>query len=173
MSGELSILKAPKGATHVRKHKARGLGSGNGKTAGRGSKGQKARKSGNVRPGFEGGQMPMQRRFPKRGFKSLFGKEMVEVTIRDLNRFESGAVVDWTALKQAGLAKRRGYGVKVIGAGELKAKLEVHCSRVSEGAKKIIEAAGGTVKLIADRSSWVRQDTREKRRAAKRKPKAG
>lgn len=167
MSGELSRLQAPKGATHRAKHKGRGPASGNGKTAGRGMKGQKARKSGHVRPGFEGGSMPLQRRLPKRGFKNIFAKRFAEVRIVHLNRFEDGAVIDLGALRAAGLAKGRCDGVKIIGAGELSVRVDVRVNRISAGAKALIEAKGGKVELIPDREKWVRPNSRAARRAGK------
>lgn len=167
MADELSRLKPSEGATHRAKHKGRGMGSGDGKTAGRGQKGQKARKSGGTRPGFEGGAMPLQRRLPKRGFKNLFRKVFVEVRISHLDRFEDGATVDWDSLRNIGLAKGRADGVKVIGNGELKKKLTVKVHRISAGAKNIIEQAGGTVELIPDKKKWVRDNSRGARRQAK------
>ncbi len=165
MSGELSRLSPPKGANRRGKHKGRGMASGNGKTAGRGMKGQKARKSGGVRPGFEGGSMPLQRRLPKRGFRNPFSKAFAEVRIAHLNGFDDGAVVDWTALRAIGLAKGTADGIKVIGSGQLTKKLTVKTHRISKGAQAIIEGAGGTVELIPDRAKWVRTNSR----AAKRK----
>lgn len=167
MSGELSVLRAPKGATHRAKHKGRGMGSGNGKTAGRGMKGQKARKSGNVRRGFEGGQMPMQRRLPKRGFVNLFAKEFAEVRVDMLNRFEDGSTVDLAALQGVGLAKGRSDGAKLIGNSGLERKLVVKVARITKGAQAAIEAKGGSVELIPDQEKWVRTDTRKMRRADK------
>ncbi|MBK8014154.1 MAG: 50S ribosomal protein L15 [Deltaproteobacteria bacterium] len=167
MSGELSRLKPPAGANRERKHKGRGIASGNGKTAGRGMKGQAARKSGQVRPGFEGGQMPMQRRLPKRGFKNIHGKEFAEVRVLHLNRFEDGAVVDVAALKEAGLAKKLADGIKVIGNAAVERKLTVRVHRISKGAREQIEAKGGTVELIPDRKKFVRPDSRKARRDAK------
>ena len=167
MADELSRLRPAEGATHRRKHKGRGLGSGDGKTAGRGQKGQKARKSGGTPPGFEGGAMPLQRRLPKRGFKNIFSKVFAEVNIVQLRRFEDGAIVDWEALRAIGLAKGRASGVKVIGNGELSKKLTVKVHRISAGAKAIIENAGGTVELIPDKKKWVRTDSRPARRQAK------
>ena len=128
MAGELSNLQAPEGANRRSKHKGRGIGSGNGKTAGRGVKGQKARKSGNVRPGFEGGSMPLQRRLPKRGFSNHFEKDFAEVRVVHLNRFPEGTVVDEAMLKEAGLAKGRIEGVKIIGHPNLAATLPADAS---------------------------------------------
>lgn len=158
MTGELSRLKAPAGATKKRKHKGRGIASGNGKLAGRGMKGQKARKSGGVRAGFEGGQMPMQRRLPKRGFKNIFAKKYAEVTVGMLNRFDDGSVVDVAILKEAHLVHGHSPdGVKLIGNDELSKKLTVKVNRITAGARSAIEGAGGTVELIPDRPKWNRK----------------
>lgn len=166
MAGELSRLKPADGAVKKSKHKGRGMASGNGKTAGRGQKGQKARKSGGTRPGFEGGSMPLQRRLPKRGFKNIFSKNFAEVRISHLERFDDGATVDWETLRAKGLAKSgHAIGVKVIGNGELTKKLTVKVHRISAGAKAIVEKAGGTVELIPDREKWTRPDSREARRS--------
>lgn len=168
MSGELSKLQPPAGATHRAKHKGRGPGSGNGKTAGRGMKGQKARKSGHVRLGFEGGSMPLQRRLPKRGFTNIFAKRFAEVRIDHLNRFPEGSLVDRAALEEVGLAKGRYDGVKIIGNDALEVRVDVKVNRISKGARALIEAKGGTVELIPDREKWARPDTRAARRAAKK-----
>lgn len=167
MAGELSRLTPPAGATHRAKHKGRGIGSGNGKTSGRGMKGQKARKSGNVRPGFEGNAMPLQRRLPKRGFYNPFAKNFGEVRVAHLNRFAEGTTVDEAVLREAGLAKGRIDGVKIIGNAEVKVRLDVKVSRISAGAREAIEKAGGTVDLIPDRPRWERPDSRKARRAGK------
>jgi large subunit ribosomal protein L15 len=169
MSGELSKLTPAKGANRPRKVKGRGIGTGLGKTSGRGMKGQKARKSGHVRVGFEGGQMPIQRRIPKRGFKSLFGFTWAEVKVTDLNRFPAGTVVDAAALKTEGLAKRRADGVKIIGIGELKVRVDVKVNRITAGARGVIEKKGGKVELIADRAPWKRPDSRKAKRVSKQK----
>lgn len=167
MAGELSRLSSPAGANRRAKHKGRGIGSGNGKTAGRGHKGQKARKSGNVRAGFEGGSMPLQRRLPKRGFYNPFAKNFAEVRVSHLNRFAEGSVVDESMLREAGLAKGRSDGVKLIGKGDLSIRVSVKVSRISAGAREVIEGAGGSVELIADRVKWTRIDSRAARRAGK------
>jgi large subunit ribosomal protein L15 len=167
MAGELSNLQAPEGANRRSKHKGRGIGSGNGKTAGRGVKGQKARKSGNVRPGFEGGSMPLQRRLPKRGFYNHFENNFAEVRVMHLNRFPEGTVVDEALLKEAGLAKGSNDGVKIIGKGALNVRVDVKVNRISEGARGVIEGAGGKVELIADRPKWQRKDSRKALRGAK------
>ena len=127
--------------------RGRGHGSGNGKTAGKGHKGQKAR-SGAPRPGFEGGQMPLYRRLPKRGFKNRNSKEIVSVNLSALDRFEDGAVVDIEALLDAGIIKKTLDGVKILGNGELSKKLTVKANAFSEGAKAKIEAAGGSAEVI-------------------------
>lgn len=167
MAGELSRLTPPAGATHRAKHKGRGIASGNGKTAGRGHKGQKARKSGHVRPGFEGNAMPLQRRLPKRGFYNPFAKNFGEVRVVHLNRFEDGSAVDESTLREAGLVHGQLDGVKVIGKGELSVRLNVKVSRISAGAREVIEKAGGTVELVEDKPKWQRPDSRKARRAGK------
>ncbi len=169
MSGELSKLRPPKGANRPRRIRSRGIAAGLGKTGGRGGKGQTARKSGQVRRGFEGGQMPLQRRLPKRGFKNPFTLNWAEVRVEDLNRFEPGAHVDWAAMRAKGLAKGQWDGVKILGNGEIKVAVNVTVNRISKSAKEKIEKAGGQVSLIADQKKWVREDTRAKKRAAKRK----
>lgn len=126
----------------------RGAGSGNGKTAGKGHKGQNARSGGGVRPGFEGGQMPLQRRVPKRGFTNIFAKEIAAINVSDLNRFEDGAVVDAKAIVDAGLLKNTLDGVKILGRGEITKKLTVNVSAFSESAKSKIEAAGGKAEVV-------------------------
>ncbi len=170
MSGELGRLVAPKGANRGPKIKGRGTSSGLGKTSGRGHKGQKARKSGHVRIGFEGGQMPMQRRLPKRGFRNIFAKRFIEVRVVQLNRFEAGTLVDFALLKKAGLAKGVADGVKIIGKGALDRKLEVKVQRISKGARDVIEACGGSVELIPDRPKWQREDSRKAQRVGKQAP---
>ena len=130
------------------KRKGRGAGTGNGKTAGRGHKGQNARSGGGVRPGFEGGQMPIYRRLPKRGFNNIFAKKYTEINVSALNKFEDGTVVDATLLKEAGVISKILDGVVVLGRGEITKKLTVKAARVTEGAAKKIEAAGGKVEVI-------------------------
>ncbi|MCI8650040.1 MAG: 50S ribosomal protein L15 [Anaerotruncus sp.] len=127
--------------------KGRGHGSGNGKTAGKGHKGQKARSGGGVRPGFEGGQMPLQRRVPKRGFNNIFGTHYAVINVSDLEQFEDGSVVDTQALVEAGLVKKLLDGVKVLGNGELTKKLTVNCAAFSASAKEKIEKAGGKAEV--------------------------
>ena len=127
--------------------RGRGHGSGNGKTAGKGHKGQKAR-SGATRPGFEGGQMPLYRRLPKRGFKNRNTKDIIAINVDVLNRFEDGAEVTLESLLASGAVSRLGDGVKILGNGELTEKLTVKVSAVSESANAKIEAEGGTVEVI-------------------------
>ena len=132
------------GSTHVGKRKGRG----NGKTAGRGHKGQKARSGGGVRIGFEGGQMPLARRIPKRGFHNIFAKPLESVNVSALEKFEDGAVVDAKALLDAGILSKCTYGVKILGNGEITKKLTVKASAFSESAKAKIEAAGGKAEVV-------------------------
>ena len=148
----LAQLKQPRNSTRTKKRVGRGQGSGWGKTAGRGGKGQKAR-TGNMHfNGFEGGQMPLQRRMPKFGFKNFFRRELAVVNLSALEaHFEAGAVVDAEALAKAGLVKDLKDGLKVLGGGELKKALTVKAHKVSASAKQAIEKAGGKVELIADR----------------------
>ena len=141
---ELSNLKPKKGARHAKKRVGRGPGSGHGKTAGRGEKGQKSRSGFSRQMGFEGGQMPLHRRLPKRGFTNIFKREYAVVNVSDLERFDNGATVDEAALRKAGLVKGQNDGVKVLGDGELSKKLTVTATKFSASAKKLIEAAGGT-----------------------------
>lgn len=142
----LSNLHPAAGSKHSDAFRVgRGHGSGNGKTAGRGQKGQKSRSGGKVRVGFEGGQMPLYRRLPKRGFKNRNTKEIVGINVEALNRFEDGAEVTIAALVESGLVSNPKDGVKILGNGELTKKLTVKVTAVSEGAKAKIEAAGGTV----------------------------
>lgn len=128
--------------------KGRGAGSGNGKTAGKGHKGQNARSGGGVRPGFEGGQMPLQRRIPKRGFVNIFATKYATIKVSDLNKFEDGAVVDVEAIVEAGLIKKTLDGIKILGDGELQKKLTVQVKAFSASAKQKIEAAGGKAEVI-------------------------
>ena len=145
---KLFDLAPVEGSVKSRKRVGRGHGSGNGKTSGRGHKGQNARSGGGVRVGFEGGQMPIYRRLPKRGFTNIFAKEYAEVKISDLNKFASGAVVDAAALKEAGVIKKVCDGVKVLGNGELNVKLTVKAHKFTESAKQKIEAAGGKAEVM-------------------------
>ena len=128
--------------------KGRGIGSGNGKTAGKGHKGQNARSGGGVRPGFEGGQMPLYRRIPKRGFTNIFGKEYSEINVATLNKFEDGAEVTPELLKASGLIKKLEDGVSVMGNGEITKKLTVSAHRFTKTAKEKIEKAGGKVIVL-------------------------
>lgn len=141
-------LKAPKGATKAPKRIGRGQGTGWGTTAGRGMNGQNSRSGGGVRLGFEGGQMPLYRRLPKRGFTNPFSKEYSEVNVQDLNRFEDGAVVDQAALVAAGVVKQVKDGVKVLGNGEISKKLTVKAEKFSKSAAEKIEAAGGKAEVL-------------------------
>jgi len=144
----LSNLRRPKASWHRKKRVGRGQGSGLGKTAGRGGKGQKAR-TGNMRfEGFEGGQSPLQRRLPKFGFTAPNRKEFAVVNVGQLESFDAGATVDETALRNAGLVKGRWTGVKLLGEGKLSRKVAIHVHRVSEKARAAVEAAGGAVTLV-------------------------
>jgi large subunit ribosomal protein L15 len=145
---KLHELKPAEGATKNRKRIGRGVGSGWGKTAGRGNKGHNARSGGGVRPGFEGGQMPLHRRLPKRGFTNVFKKIVAVVNVKDLARFEAGAVVDQAALVRTGLVKGRMDGIKLLGQGDIDIALTVQINAISRSAKAKIEAAGGTVEVI-------------------------
>jgi large subunit ribosomal protein L15 len=145
---ELSNLKPKKGAKHARKRVGRGPGSGNGKTSGRGEKGQKSRSGFARMRGFEGGQMPLHRRLPKRGFTNIFKKERAVVNVSDLERFDNGATVDENSLRAAGLVKGAADGIKILGDGTLTKKLTVHATKFSASARKQIEAAGGTCQEI-------------------------
>ncbi|EJU19808.1 MULTISPECIES: 50S ribosomal protein L15 [Mogibacterium] len=144
----LHELKAAEGATKVRKRRGRGQGTGQGTTGGRGMNGQNSRSGGGVRLGFEGGQMPLYRRIPKRGFTNRFAKEFAEVNVVDLNRFEEGTVVDFDLMLQSGLVKQVKDGVKVLGNGELKKKLTVKAEKFSKSAAEKIEKAGGKAEVI-------------------------
>jgi large subunit ribosomal protein L15 len=145
---KLHELAPAEGSRKAKKRKGRGVGSGSGKTAGRGTKGQKSRSGGGVRPGFEGGQMPIHRRLPKRGFTNIFKKKIAVINIRDLERFESGSVVDVASLAEKGLVKGRYDGVKLLGKGDLSYPVTVKVNSVSAGAREKIEAAGGTVEVL-------------------------
>ena len=136
------------GSTHVNKRKGRGHGTGNGKTAGRGHKGQKARSGGGVRIGFEGGQMPLARRLPKRGFNNIFAKPLTAVNVAVLNKFEDGAVVDAEALLASGILSKVEYGVKFLGNGTVTKNVTVKASAFSASAKEKIEAAGGKAEVV-------------------------
>ena len=144
----LHDLSPAEGSVKSNYRKGRGHGSGNGKTAGRGHKGQKARSGGGVRVGFEGGQMPLARRIPKRGFHNIFAKPLESVNVSALEKFEDGAVVDAKALLDAGVLSKCTYGVKILGNGEITKKLTVKASAFSESAKAKIEAAGGKAEVV-------------------------
>ena len=145
---KLNQLTAVPGATKDAKRIGRGHGSGNGKTAGKGHKGQKARAGHGMRPGFEGGQMPLQRRIPKRGFNNIWAKEVVSVNIGSLNCFDDGAEVDVNALMDAGILKKSGDALKILANGEISKKLTVKANAFSEAAKAKIEAAGGKAEVV-------------------------
>ena len=142
---DLSNLSPNPGSRKPRKRVGRGQGSGRGKTATRGHKGYKARSGSSIKPGFEGGQMPLQRRIPKRGFNNIFRKEFGIVNIQNLELFEVGAKVDRAALVEAGLVAKKFQLVKVLGNGELTKALTIAVDKLSESARKKIEAAGGTI----------------------------
>ena len=144
---KLHELQPAIGSTTAPKRLGRGVGSQLGKTSGKGHKGAKARSGGGKRPGFEGGQMPLTRRLPKRGFTNIFGKEYAIVNVSALNVFEDGAVVDANALIEKGLIKKTLDGVKVLGGGELQKKLTVSVDKVTDSAKEKIEAIGGKVEV--------------------------
>jgi large subunit ribosomal protein L15 len=145
---KLNELSPPKGSRKTRKRMGRGVGSGKGKTAGRGTKGQNSRSGGGVRQGFEGGQMPLHRRLPKRGFTNIFKKKMAVINIRDLSKLESGSVVDEAALVGAGLVKGRRDGIKLLGHGQIKIPLTIKVNAVSKDAREKIIEAGGNVKVL-------------------------
>lgn len=146
---KLFELQPAPGSKKVPNRKGRGPGSGNGKTGGRGHKGQNARAGGGVRPGFEGGQMPLYRRIPKRGFNNkVFAKVYAEINIESLNVFEDGTTVTPVMLKEAGLVKKLCDGVSVLGGGQLEKKLTVQASRFTKSASEKIETAGGKVEVV-------------------------
>jgi large subunit ribosomal protein L15 len=145
---KLNDLRPPKGARKKKKRVGRGEGSGHGGTSTKGHKGLKARSGGTISPGFEGGQMPLQRRLPKRGFKNPFRKEWSIVNLGDLSAFSEGAVVDVESLQSSGLVKTVAFGVKILGDGEISRPLTVRAHAFSLSAKKKIEAAGGKAEVI-------------------------
>lgn len=145
---KLNEMKATEGARSTRKRIGRGLGSGNGKTAGKGQKGQNSRSGGGVAIGFEGGQTPFFKRMPKRGFTNFTRKEYAIVNVEDLNRFDDGVTVDFEAVKAAGLVKKELDGLKVLGNGKLEKKLTVKAVKFSASAKKAIEEAGGSAEVL-------------------------
>ena len=144
----LEELKPAEGSTHRKKIVGRGIGSGVGKTSGKGHKGQNARSGGGVRPGFEGGQMPLYRRLPKRGFNNIFAKEYVEVNVAELNKFEDGAVITAESLKEAGVISRIKDGVVIMGSGEITKKVTVKAAKFTKSAVAKIEAAGGKTEVM-------------------------
>ncbi len=142
---KLYELSPAPGSTKSRKRIGRGVGSGQGTTAGRGYNGQNSRSGGGVRPGYEGGQMPIHRRLPKRGFTNIFKQRYAVINVKDLAKFESGSVVDETALVKAGIVKGKYDGIKLLGDGEINVALTVRECKLSETAKEKITKAGGTI----------------------------
>lgn len=145
---KLHELSPAPGSVKEVKRIGRGHGSGQGKTAGKGHKGQKARAGHGMRPGFEGGQMPLQRRVPKRGFNNIFAKEIVAINVSALEVFDNGATVDPQALRDKGIVKKACDGIKILGNGELTKKLTVQATAFSESAKAKIESAGGKAEVV-------------------------
>ena len=145
---KLHELSPVAGSTHVSKRKGRGVGTGNGKTGGRGHKGQHARSGGKTRVGFEGGQMPLVRRIPKRGFNNVYAKPLTAINVAVLNKFEDGAVVDAAALIEKGFIHDSPYGLKVLSNGNLTKNVTVKAAAFSESAKEKIEQAGGKAEVV-------------------------
>ena len=145
---DLQDLSPAEGSNHSKKRKGRGHGTGNGKTAGRGHKGQKSRSGGGTRIGFEGGQMPLARRVPKRGFNNIFAKPLTEVSLASLDRFPDNAEIGVEDLLEAGVLSKCKYGVKILGNGTITKKLTVKASAFSESAKRKIEEAGGKAEVV-------------------------
>ena len=145
---KLSELSPAEGSVRAAYRKGRGAGSGNGKTGGRGHKGQKARSGGKIRVGFEGGQMPLARRIPKRGFHNIFAKPLEIVNVSALNKFEDGATVNVCDLLEKGILSKCEYGVKILGNGSVSKKLTVRATAFSASAKEKIEAAGGKAEVV-------------------------
>ncbi len=145
---KLFELSPAEGSTKRRKRLGRGTSSGKGKTSGKGHKGQNARSGGGVRPGFEGGQMPLARRLPKRGFNNIFAKKFTAINVADLERFEDGTVVDTALLLSTRVISKANDGVKVLGRGEITKKLTVNLTAFSASAKEKIEKAGGKAEVI-------------------------
>jgi large subunit ribosomal protein L15 len=144
----LNDLAPEKGQRKAKKRIGRGVASGSGKTAGRGSKGQNSRSGGGVRPGYEGGQMPIHRRLPKRGFKNHFKKTFAIINVQDLNRFDAESVVDEVALIKIGLVKGDRDGIKILGKGDVEVPVTVRINKISESARKKIETAGGKIEVL-------------------------
>jgi len=145
---KLHELSPPSNSRKASRRLGRGVGTGRGKTAGRGTKGYNSRSGGGVRPGYEGGQMPIQRRLPKRGFTNIFRKKIAVINIRDLLTFKSGSLVDETALVKAGLIKGKKDGIKLLGQGEISVALNIKLNNVSTKAREKIEGAGGSVEVV-------------------------
>ena len=145
---KLHELRAAEGSTKNRKRRGRGHATGQGTTGGRGMNGQKSRSGGGVRLGFEGGQMPLYRRIPKRGFTNIFAKEYTELNVEALNRFEAGTVVNEQLLKEAGLVKQVKDGVKILGGGNLEKGITVQAAKFTKSAVEKIEAAGGKAEVV-------------------------
>lgn len=145
---KLQELSPAPGAKKAPKRLGRGTGSGIGKTSARGQKGQKSRSGGGVRPGFEGGQMPLSRRLPKRGFTNIFAKEYAAINVSTLNSFEDGAVIDANALIEAGTIKKELCGIKILGNGEISKKLTVKAAKFTKTAEEKIKAAGGSIEVV-------------------------
>jgi len=145
---KLNELSPAPGSRRAPRRLGRGVGSGRGKTAGRGTKGFNSRSGGGVRPGYEGGQMPLHRRLSKHGFTNIFKKNIAVINVRDLARFDKGSLVDEAALIAAGLVKGKKDGIKLLGHGEIKHSLEVKVNQVSNSAREKIEAAGGKVEVL-------------------------
>lgn len=144
----LDELQPAEGSKFRTKRVGRGIGSGNGKTSGKGHKGQNARSGGGVRPGFEGGQMPLYRRLPKRGFNNIFAKKYVAVNVSELEKFENGTTVTAELLKESGVVSKTLDGIKILGRGELTKKLDVKAAKFSASATAKIEKAGGKAEVI-------------------------
>lgn len=149
MSLELHGLRPAKGANRKRKRVGRGPGSGHGKTAGRGHKGQKSRSGYSQRAGFEGGQMPLYRRVPKRGFTNIFAKQFAVLNVKDLNRFDEGTTISPEFLMEQGVVRKLGDGLRILGQGEVTKKLMVRAHHFSKSAAEKIQQAGGSVEVIA------------------------
>lgn len=168
MALALNNLRPPDGSTHKKKRRGRGPGSGNGKTAGRGHKGQKSRSGYSRRAGFEGGQMPLQRRLPKRGFTNIFKKEWIEVRLSTLEeKFNDGDEVTQDALLERGLIKKAKHDLVILGNGDISKKLNISAHRFTKSAKEKIENAGGTAILIDKYAGSEKVETKETKKASK------